>query len=104
MRNPALTAVAFTGATVLAAGAGPGADILELQKKLPACSIECIAEGALQFGCDITDLDCQCSQVQEINKEVAPCLVNKGGCSFAEITGSLPLPPRCVSLPWTAVC
>ncbi|KAL6857651.1 hypothetical protein ACO1O0_005092 [Amphichorda felina] len=61
-------------------------DILKLQAQLPECSVQCIAEVAAEFDCSVTDISCQCSQVEAITKEVAPCLVKKGKCSFEEIT------------------
>lgn len=63
------------------------ADILELQAKLPSCSLGCLAEGADTFNCNITDLYCQCTQLEDIKTVVAPCLVNVGGCELEEITG-----------------
>lgn len=65
------------------------ADIRELQAELPTCSLGCLAEGAASFNCDITDLYCQCTQLEDIKKVVAPCLVNVGGCELEEITGGL---------------
>jgi hypothetical protein len=67
------------------------ADIRELQAKLPPCSLACLAEGAASFNCDITDLYCQCTQLEDIKKVVAPCLVNVGGCELDEIIGALPM-------------
>lgn len=84
MKQPVLLALAALTRAVLSA-----TDISELQDQLPDCSIECIAEGAAKFDCAITDISCQCSKMEEITQEVSPCLVNKGGCSFEEITGQL---------------
>lgn len=61
------------------------ADILELQAQLPTCSLGCLSDGADKFGCVVTDLTCMCTKVEEMTKEVAPCLVNVGDCELEEI-------------------
>lgn len=63
------------------------ADIRELQAKLPTCSLACLAKGADTFNCELTDLYCQCTQLEAIKEVVAPCLVNEGGCELEEVTG-----------------
>jgi hypothetical protein len=61
------------------------ANILQLQSQLPACSVQCLSEGADMFGCTVTDLTCMCSKVQDMTAEVAPCMVNVGDCELEEI-------------------
>jgi hypothetical protein len=61
------------------------ANILQLQSQLPACSLQCLSEGADMFGCTVTDLTCMCSKVQDMTAEVAPCMVNVGDCELEEI-------------------
>lgn len=65
------------------------ADILELRAELPECSLLCIAKGAEAFGCRTTDLDCQCTQLEAMSAEVAPCLVNEGRCELDELTDTV---------------
>lgn len=73
---------------LVAVATGAFANLLELQAQLPECSLQCIAEGAAKFGCSITDISCQCSQLQAMTKEVAPCLAQEG-CDMEQITGKL---------------
>lgn len=60
-------------------------DLLELQKKLPPCSLPCLIQGVSDNGCSIDDFACQCSKLEKIIKTVAPCLV-KAGCGLENIT------------------
>lgn len=62
-------------------------DIRALQAQLPECALGCLIQGADEFGCQATDLTCQCTQLEEMTKVVAPCLVNVGGCGLEEISG-----------------
>ncbi|KAG9249917.1 uncharacterized protein F5Z01DRAFT_434545 [Emericellopsis atlantica] len=68
-----------------AARATTTTDLKALQEKLPPCSLSCIVKGVEQFGCAITDLECQCRNIEALTAEVSPCLVSDG-CSFEEIT------------------
>ena len=71
----------------LAARAMPASDtISDLRKQIPSCALECIAEKSQEMGCEVTDLTCQCKQLEALTKAVAPCLA-KGSCSLAEMTG-----------------
>jgi len=56
-----------------------------LREKLPECSLACIVNGVEKFGCAITDLECQCRNIEGLTAEVSPCLVSDG-CTFEEIT------------------
>jgi hypothetical protein len=75
-----LVAVAATATVAIA---NP-LEILKLQQQLPACSIECIEDGAAQHDCTVADLACQCKNMEPIIKTVSPCLVHDG-CGLEEI-------------------
>ncbi|KAJ6440253.1 CFEM domain-containing protein [Purpureocillium lavendulum] len=62
-------------------------DLLELQKKLPECSIVCLAQGVANNSCSLDDFACQCHKLERIIKTVAPCLV-KAGCDLENITST----------------
>lgn len=87
MKNGLALVVALAGAAALAAD--NTAEILKLQSQLPACSIRCLAKGAAKFGCQPTDVPCQCLHAEDMTNEVAPCLVDDG-CSLANITSKTP--------------
>lgn len=59
--------------------------ISDLRKQLPPCSLDCIAQKSEELGCALTDLTCQCRQLQALTRSVAPCLA-KGDCELEEIT------------------
>ncbi|UNI20873.1 hypothetical protein JDV02_006922 [Purpureocillium takamizusanense] len=61
--------------------------LLDLQKKLPPCSLVCLAQGVSDNHCSLDDFACQCSKLEKIIKTVAPCLV-KAGCGLENITAT----------------
>ncbi|KHN96541.1 Extracellular membrane protein, CFEM domain protein [Metarhizium album ARSEF 1941] len=53
-------------------------DLASLQDLLPACSLGCLANGAMRNHCSLLDLRCQCSKIESIIKTAAPCLEQVG--------------------------
>lgn len=70
---------------VVALRAVVASELTDVLSQFPDCSLECIAAGAESFDCDLTDLDCQCGQMEGITAEVSPCMV-EAGCEFEDIT------------------
>ncbi|KAH7011499.1 hypothetical protein EDB80DRAFT_837410 [Ilyonectria destructans] len=79
----------FTATTLLATAAATNATDLaalaQFQASLPKCAVKCLAIGAKEHGCETTDVECQCSQLESIIKTTSPCLV-KAGCDLDEIS------------------
>ncbi|KAG5990516.1 hypothetical protein E4U54_004089 [Claviceps lovelessii] len=58
--------------------------LVEIQKLLPVCSLQCLAQQVLVHGCALDDLLCQCRRIEPIIRTVSPCLV-EDGCSLREL-------------------
>ncbi|KAH8171374.1 CFEM domain-containing protein [Sarocladium implicatum] len=82
----------LTVSTLLLAATGVFAEldlakILKLQSELPKCSVQCIRDTVVKHGCAVVDLNCQCTNMQPIIQDVAPCFV-KAGCGLDDIANS----------------
>lgn len=82
---PLLLLLTLSTTTVAAAESTYNSTISDLRKQLPPCSLDCIAQKSEELGCALTDLTCQCRQLQALTRSVAPCLA-KGDCELEEIT------------------
>ncbi|KAL7949480.1 hypothetical protein V8C42DRAFT_311018 [Trichoderma barbatum] len=67
----------------LAACAAPSLN--SLLNSLPKCSVNCIVEGVAKDGCNISDLACGCSKINELTKIVSPCLA-EANCTLEDMT------------------
>lgn len=72
-----------------AAAAAATSSLAPRVDQLPDCSIQCITDGAADFGCQLTDFNCLCSQLEDLVAQVSPCLVH-AGCGMTEVTGKQP--------------
>ncbi|KAK7403221.1 hypothetical protein QQX98_011041 [Neonectria punicea] len=61
------------------------ADLAQFQANLPKCAVKCVAAGAKEHGCAVTDFNCQCSHLEAIIQTTSPCLV-KAGCSLDDLS------------------
>ncbi|KAK7431761.1 hypothetical protein QQZ08_001701 [Neonectria magnoliae] len=61
------------------------ADLAQFQANLPKCAVKCVAAGAKEHGCAVTDFDCQCSHLEAIIQTTSPCLV-KAGCELGDLS------------------
>jgi hypothetical protein len=68
-----------------AAAAAATSSLAPRVDQLPDCSIQCITDGAADFGCQLTDFNCLCSQLEDLVAQVSPCLVH-AGCGMTEVT------------------
>ncbi|KPM39047.1 hypothetical protein AK830_g7524 [Neonectria ditissima] len=61
------------------------ADLASFRANLPKCAVKCLAAGAKEHGCAVTDFECQCSHLEAIINTTSPCLVN-AGCKLDDIS------------------
>ncbi|EHK25612.1 uncharacterized protein TRIVIDRAFT_19266 [Trichoderma virens Gv29-8] len=75
--------VFFFAALVASTSSAP--NITSLLDSLPPCSINCIVDGVAKDGCNLSDLSCGCSKINELTKIVSPCLA-KANCTLQDMT------------------
>ncbi|KAG5912921.1 hypothetical protein E4U53_005094 [Claviceps sorghi] len=61
--------------------------LTDIQKLLPGCALQCLAEQVLAHGCALDDLLCHCHRIEPIIRGVSPCLVH-AGCNLQELTAT----------------
>ncbi|KAM5352576.1 hypothetical protein ACJ41O_005298 [Fusarium nematophilum] len=58
-----------------------------LTDQLPECAIQCLVTAVTDQGCAITDVTCQCSNLQGIIESASPCLV-QAGCAIDDLSNA----------------
>ncbi|KAG5916358.1 hypothetical protein E4U42_007688 [Claviceps africana] len=61
--------------------------LTDIQRLLPGCALQCLAEQVLAHGCALDELVCHCRRIEPIIQGLAPCLV-KAGCNLQELTAT----------------
>ncbi|KAK3186890.1 hypothetical protein K4F52_004334 [Lecanicillium sp. MT-2017a] len=62
-------------------------NITALISDIPECALECVLNGPGEVGCDILDIHCLCSKLENMTAIVAPCMVH-ANCTLDEIMGT----------------
>lgn len=68
-------------------------NITALISDIPECALECVLNGPGEVGCDILDIHCLCSKLENMTAIVAPCMVH-ANCTLDEIMGAFNSPTK----------